>query len=151
MTNCDDCGVSVQRYPLYRTNEKGVPGIFKCELCMSKPPDAETKSLCDVIARPMNTLLLASLLLLLPALVEAQTVPMTVGANCKFTWTANTEPDMKEYKLRLQRGGVQMPDVTIPFPATEITCKAAGVQSDGSWLANLHAVNAIGNMSGPSN
>lgn len=79
----------------------------------------------------------------------AQTLALDGG--CTFSWDANPATEnVTSYNLYLQKDGLQMPTVSIPASATTITCKAAGVQANGSWSANVTAVNAVGE-SGPSN
>jgi hypothetical protein len=80
----------------------------------------------------------------------AQTLP-TLGPGCTFAWDANTETDLNNYKLYLTRDGAQMPAAIIPVPQTSITCQAAGVTTEGTWRANVHAVNKAGQESEPSN
>jgi hypothetical protein len=99
----------------------------------------------------MKTLFaLAIALCAITATVEAQT-PVTLGPNCQYAWTASPESDVTKYHLYLKKDGVQMPSVFIQVPATKVTCKEAGVISDGVWVANVHAINSAGNESEQSN
>lgn len=55
MTNCAVCNrhVSEDRVVLHRVNEKGIPGIFVCEPCLTPEQraalDPETKHLTDTL------------------------------------------------------------------------------------------------------
>lgn len=44
---CTGCDATDQI--LYRANEKGVKGIWKCESCLGKEPPADVKQICEDI------------------------------------------------------------------------------------------------------
>jgi hypothetical protein len=110
------------------------------------------------------TQLLAFGFLLVASLAQTQTIP-TTGLGCNFTWDpyVNDPANLAaaSFKLYLIKDNVQQPAKTgIPLNATVliagspkpgISCKDAGVTSVGTWKANLHAVDAGGTESGPSN
>lgn len=48
MPKCSVCGVDMADKPLYRSNPKGQPAIWKCEDCIEKP-DSDLKELVDII------------------------------------------------------------------------------------------------------
>lgn len=96
-----------------------------------------------------------ALLLVGLAAASAFAQTTTLGPDCTLEWDAYTQlPDSPaaSFKLYIQKNGVQLPNVTgIPISSISITCKAAGVVTAGTYVANLHAVAADGTESDPSN
>lgn len=76
----------------------------------------------------------------------------TVNQNCTILWDAYVDPLAATLKLYITKDGVSIPAVTnIPKTSTSLTCKAAGITQSGIYKANLHAVDAAGTESDPSN
>lgn len=85
---------------------------------------------------------------------RAQTVPVCSPAKpCAITWTANTEPDMKEYRVYLSptSGLYGAPALTVPHPTTESRTSSLGVLTDRTYFLVVTAVDQDGNESGFSN
>lgn len=105
--------------------------------------------------------LIVALLSLLAFASVAHADGPVVGASCTFTWNAVTKnadgtpiTDLKEYRLYLsQTPGTYAPPaaVVINAPATQTTCLAAGVTTDGQYYAVVRAVDTAGNQSANSN
>lgn len=79
----------------------------------------------------------------------------TQQKDCKFTWDANPEPDMKEYHLYV-RGILEVygdaPSLVIPHPTTEVPAFATTLNlPDGEYAVMVRAVDQSGNESGNSN
>lgn len=84
----------------------------------------------------------------------AQTV---VNQHCVIEWDAYVQGDPALWTqavgltLYIKKDGVQQPNLTMPLMVTSRTCKDLGVTTNGSYHMNLHAVDANGIESGPSN
>ena len=77
----------------------------------------------------------------------AADVPMA----CRVTWDANTESDLKGYKLHIGTvSGEYTSSVTINKDLTEVTCAQAGIVEPGTYFVMLKAFDTVGNFSDPS-
>ncbi|MEO0166593.1 MAG: hypothetical protein ABIL39_10710 [candidate division WOR-3 bacterium] len=90
-------------------------------------------------------LLMAIAFIMLSSLVFGATI------NLRATWTANTEPDMKEYRLYRIDQGRQLIG-TIPHPQTQYDFSiTVPDNSEGTLAFVLTAVDQAGNESADSN
>lgn len=93
----------------------------------------------------LKTVVLALLFLLVTSLASAVNLELTA------TWTPNTEPDMKEYRLYRTDGTSPVLIGTIPHPtATYDFTTVAPDNQDYTLLFVLYAVDTANNVSLPS-
>lgn len=73
---------------------------------------------------------------------------------CSIQWNANTELDLKEYRLYISQAtgtyGI-VPKLVIPISTTHTSSIGLGLLSDGPYFVTLTAVDLAGNESGRSN
>ena len=99
---------------------------------------------------------LAALIGLAQAPAFAQTpVVCQPSAPCVVEWSANTEPDIAEYRLYVgtQSGQYDFtaPALVIRHPVVNAALGTVRTFTDGTYFIVLKAVDTSGNESGPSN
>ena len=84
----------------------------------------------------------------------ATSVTCSAAKPCVIQWNANTEPDLKEYRLYLSQVAGQygpVPKIVIPKPTAQLSSISLGALLDGVYFVTLTALDLGGNESAKSN
>jgi len=106
------------------------------------------------MTRMKRTLVASLLLCCLPTVAWAVGPTCSVALPCAITWNANTEPDMKEYRVYLsQVSGTYgtVPKVVVQHPGTTTGTVGLGVLPSGQYFVTVRAVDTALNESLKSN